>query len=205
MSKHCWRGRLLAVALGLAIGILGLSLVPGRAAAQDERPVIIHYLAGPYEIGVLTQRSKLVVGKAVFTIFVRYPQSGDPVGDAKVIVRTIHRVDGTEGWSWAFNSPKVPEAYRAQINLDDPGIWDAVVEINGPLGTGIASVGSLHVPNPRTYSSGSYVFFGVFAVLFSGAGYLWWSTTRDNRRRAMAKSEPPGPEESPQVPDAHGR
>lgn len=202
-EKTCgygWRDLLLALSLGLAAVMLASFLIPGQVAAQDERPVIVHYLAGPYEVGVLTQRSKLAVGKALFTIHVREAQSGDPVRDAKVMVRTRHQVDGTEGWSFAFNTPKVPEAYRAQISLDAPGIWEAMVEIEGPLGTSLTSVGSLHVPNPRTYSSGSLVFVGVFIILLLGAGYLWRTTTR-NARRSISISESRGFDDLPQLPD----
>ena len=182
------------------MAVLASSLLPGHAAAQDERPVIVQYLAGPYQVGVLTQRSRLAVGKAVFTVFVRDAKGGGPVSDAKVIIRTHHQVDLAEGWSYAFNSPNTPEAYRAQIGLDEPGIWDAVVEIESPLGTGIVSVGSLHVPNPRTYSSGSFVFIGIFIVLLLGAFYLWRTTIR-NARRALEISERRGFDELPQLPD----
>lgn len=194
-----------ALFLGLAVGVLGLHEVPGQAAAQDERPVVVEYLAGPYKVGVLTQRSNLAVGRAVFTIFVRDAQGGAPVADARVIVRTHHQVEGTEGWSSAFNSPSAPEAYRAQVNLEDPGIWDAVIEIESPLGGGIISVGSLHVPNARSYTSGSYVFVGVFAVLLLGGGYLWWTINRNQRRRIIAESGSPGSNDLPREPDAGDR
>ena len=189
----------MALSLGLAMAILAFSLTPLGVAAQDERPVIVHYLAGPYEVGVLTQRSKLALGQALFTVFVREAQGGAPVGDAKVLIRTRHNVEGTEGWSFAFNTPNTPEAYRAQITLDAPGIWDAMVEIQGPLGTGLTAVGSLHVPNPRTYSAGSFVFVGVFLVLFVGALYLWRTSTR-NARRALSISETRGFDDLPQLP-----
>ena len=185
---------------GLMLVVLGTVLGQDPVSAQSERPVVVHYLAGPYEIGVLTERSNLSIGRAVFTITVRDAQSGEPVGDARVVIRTSHKVEGTEGWASAFNSPNAPETYHAQVILEEPGIWDALIEIDSPLGTGNASVGSLQVPNSRTYSSGSYVFLGVFAVLILGGGYLWWTTSRNQLRRALAEAGGSDTEDSPQGP-----
>ena len=185
---------------GLMLAVLGTVLGPDLVSAQSERPVVVHYLTGPYEIGVLTQRSDLSVGRAVFTITVQDAEGGEPVGDARVVIRTSHQVEGTEGWASAFNSPNAPETYYAQVYLEEPGIWDVLIEIESPLGSSITSVGSLHIPNARTYSSGSYVFIGVFAVLLLGGGYLWWNTSRNQRRRAVAEADGSVTEDSPQGP-----
>ena len=187
------------MALALVLAVMGAFLAPGTAAAQSERPIIVNYLAGPYKIGVLTEKSSLSVGRVIFTITVHDAASGEPAGDATVVIRTRHQSEGTEGWSSAFNSPADPETFSAQILLETPGVWDAFIEISGPLGIGAVSVGSLGVPHARTYASGSYVFFGIFAALMSGAGYLIWSVHRNQKRRAALGAAATGPA---QVPDA---
>ena len=186
------------MALALVFAVMGAFLAPGTAAAQSERPIIVNYLAGPYKIGVLTEKSSLSVGRVIFTITVHDAASGEPAGDATVVIRTRHQSEGTEGWSSAFNSPADPETFSAQILLETPGVWDAFIEISGPLGIGAVSVGSLGVPHARTYASGSYVFFGIFAALMSGAGYLVWSVHRNQKRRAALGAAATGPA---QVPD----
>ena len=186
------------MALVLVLAVMGVFLAPGTAAAQSERPIIVNYLAGPYKIGVLTEKSSLSVGRVIFTITVHDAGSGEPAGDATVVIRTRHQSEGTEGWSSAFNSPADPETFSAQILLETPGVWDAFIEISGPLGIGAVSVGSLGVPHARTYASGSYVFFGIFAALMSGAGYLVWSVHRNQKRRAALGAAATGPA---QVPD----
>ena len=189
------------MALVLVLAVMGVFLAPGTAAAQSERPIIVNYLAGPYKIGVLTEKSSLSVGRVIFTITVHDAASGEPAGDATVVIRTRHQSEGTEGWSSAFNSPADPETFSAQILLETPGVWDAFIEISGPLGIGAVSVGSLGVPHARTYASGSYVFFGIFAALMSGAGYLVWSVHRNQKRRAAlgaaATGPAPVPDDSP--------
>ena len=192
------------MALVLVLAVMGVFLTPGTAAAQSERPIIVNYLAGPYKIGVLTEKSSLSVGRVIFTITVHDAASGEPAGDATVVIRTRHQSEGTEGWSSAFNSPADPETFSAQILLETPGVWDAFIEISGPLGIGAVSVGSLGVPHARTYASGSYVFFGIFAALMSGAGYLVWSVHRNQKRRAAlgaaATGPAPVPDDSPPGP-----
>ena len=186
------------MALALVLAVMGAFLATGTAVAQSERPIIVNYLAGPYKIGVLTEKSSLSVGRVIFTITVHDAASGEPASDATVVIRTRHQSEGTEGWSSAFNSPADPETFSAQILLETPGVWDAFIEISGPLGIGAVSVGSLGVPHARTYASGSYVFFGIFAALMSGAGYLVWSVHRNQKRRAALGAAATGPA---QVPD----
>ena len=192
------------MALVLVLAVMGVFLAPGTAAAQSERPIIVNYLAGPYKIGVLTEKSSLSVGRVIFTITVHDAASGEPAGDATVVIRTRHQSEGTEGWSSAFNSPADPETFSAQILLETPGVWDAFIEISGPIGIGAVSVGSLGVPHARTYASGSYVFFGIFAALMAGAGYLIWSVHRNQKRRAAlgaaATGPAPVPDDSPPGP-----
>ena len=188
------------MALALVLAVMGAFVATGTAVAQSERPIIVNYLAGPYKIGVLTEKSSLSVGRVIFTITIHDAASGEPASDATVVIRTRHQSEGTEGWSSAFNSPADPETFSAQILLETPGVWDAFIEISGPLGIGAVSVGSLGVPHARTYASGSYVFFGIFAALMSGAGYLMWSVHRNQKRRAALGAAATGPAPVPDDP-----
>ena len=189
-----------AAFLALALGVAWISLPPPQAAAQSDRPVWVHYLAGPYDVAVFLQRSSLSLGRAVVDVTVHDAESGEPEGAAQVIIRTRHQVEGDTGWSHAFPTSDEPGTYHAQMLLERPGVWEAVVEVDGPRGGGIVSVGTLTVPHARTYSSGSYVFIGIFAAILAGGAYLIWTVNRNQRRRALAQaasSHTEGPADEP--------
>jgi Flp pilus assembly protein TadB len=42
------------------------------------------------------------------------------------------------------------------------------------------------VPALNRYTSGSLVFFGIFAAMMLGVAYLFWSVKRNNRRKREA-------------------
>ena len=48
----------------------------------------------------------------------------------------------------------------------------------------------LEIPALRSYSSGSFIFIGVFMVLVLGATYLWWSSRKALREREAAQGLP---------------
>lgn len=176
--------------------VLAVLLGPTTATlrAQEQQPMEIQQTAGPYEVGVLTERSNLSVGRARFIITVHDAASKAPVPGAQILIRTKHQAEGTEGWSAAFGVPKFPGTYHAQTRLDSPGVWLVSIEIQGPLGDGTVLVAPMNVPDLRGYSAGSYVFIGLTLVLVGGAGYLWWSTARRNKQReslAVTSSEAP--------------
>ena len=139
--------------------------------------------AGPYEIGVQMVRSDLAVGFAQVAVVVLDGATGQPVPDARVVLRTRHAESGDEGRANALNSPGTPARYQARLSLDSPGAWLVSVEVDSSLGKIALEIGSLEVPAPSRFSSGSIVFAGVFGVLILGGLYLWWSTRGLRRQR----------------------
>lgn len=162
--------------------------------AQEQQAREIQQTAGPYDIGVLTERSNLSVGRARFIITVDDQATGEPVTGAKILIRIKHQADGTEGWAAAFSVPKFPGTYHAQARFDAPGFYLLSIVIEGSLGEGTVLLEPMHVPDLRGYSSGSFVFVGLTLVLVAGAAYVWWSASRQKKRRESLAS-PPG--ESP--------
>jgi len=48
----------------------------------------------------------------------------------------------------------------------------------------------VEIPILRSYSTGSFVFIGGFLILGLGATYLWWSSRKALRQRALAQDSP---------------
>ena len=191
--------------------IIGLSLFfalatpgPGLVLAQDGGSQQVQVRAGPYDITIIESLSTLSLGSVEFYITVLDAATGEPVPDAHVIIRTSHVQEGTEGWARALYVPKSPERYEAEVNLDTPGTWNVTVEVASALGTWEFDALPLEVPALRRYRSGTYVFFGVFLVIFLGIGYVWWSARRAQRRRS-AVSPSPQVASSDQRPDSGSR
>lgn len=151
--------------------------------AQEQTASEIQQTAGPYDIGVSTERSSLSVGRARFIITVNDRVSGEPVTGAEIVIRIKYQTDGTEGWAAAYSVPKFPGSYNAQARFDSPGFYLISVQVEGPLGTGTVLLEPLHVPELRRYSSGSFVFIGLTLVLVAGATYILWSAAREKKRR----------------------
>ena len=160
----------------IALALTVLAVLPWPATppvlAQDREAMKIRQTAGPYEVGVLMESSNLSLGRVRFIITVEDQASGEPVTGANIVIRTKHQADGTEGWASAFTVPRFPGAYLISI------------EIEGPLGKGTALVESLQIPDVRRFTSGSFVFLGMLLIMVAGATYVWWSATREKKRRA---------------------
>ncbi len=177
--------------------------------AQEQQPREIQQTAGPYEVGVLTERSNLSVGRARFIITVDDPVTGGPVNGAEIVIRIKHQAEGTEGWAAAYSVPTFPGTYHAQTRFDSPGVYLVSIEIQGELGKGTVLVEPLNVPDLRGYSSGSFVFVGLTLVLVAGAAFLWWNTSRQNKRRealavSSGRSEDRPAGQGGQGPDGNG-
>ena len=140
--------------------------------------------AGPYDISVALIQSGLSLGKTLFAVTVVEAASSNPVPGATVLLRIRHEGSGKRSKATAHNTPNAPERYDAQIDLDAPGTWHVSVEVDSSLGKVAAEFVQLEVPATRKITGGTFVFIGVFAVILAGAGYLWWSTRRDRRRRS---------------------
>ncbi|MCH7713223.1 MAG: FixH family protein [Chloroflexi bacterium] len=178
--------------------------------AQEHDALEVRQTAGPYAIGVLAERSNLSLGRARFIITVHDRASGEPVPGAEIVIRFKHQADGTEGWASAFGVPKFPGTYNAQTRFVSPGSYLVSIEIQGPLGKGTALLEPLQIPEVRRFTSGSFVFIGLTLVLVGGAAYVWWSASREKKRReSLAKPQdesPGGPEgQSHEAPGTGGQ
>jgi hypothetical protein len=152
--------------------------------AQEEASREVRVTAGPHDVRVIPVNTNLAAGFVQFAVLVRNAATGEVVPDARVVLLAKNEKEGYEGWATALNSPDLPEQYDARVNLDSTGDWLISIDVDSPLGRGGADLVTLHVPALQRYTSGSLVFFGVFAVLIGGVAYLWWSIRRNQRRKA---------------------
>ena len=170
----------------LAIRLIALPI----AVAQEESSEPFKKTVGPYEIEIAADASTLSLGKAIFAITVLDAAAGQPVPDARVVLRVKHISDGAEGWGLAVQTTNTPGRYDAQMNLDTPGVWNVNVEVSSSLGEVSVEGPPVTIPKARGLSQGSFVFLGVFLILASGVLWVWWSARRQLRRRAQDKSDP---------------
>ena len=141
--------------------------------------------AGGYDIFVEGEASNLSLGTALFSIAVLNAATGQPIPDARVVIRTAHQRSSETGWATALSIPERPEIYRARMKLDSPGVWQVNVDIDGPLGRVETEVGTVAIPEPRQYLAGTLVFAGVSVALLSGSAYMVWIIRRAQQRRRL--------------------
>ena len=184
-------GLTLAVFFALFAGFpLGLSPAlaqqPDSAdAAPGPERIDRRLTAGGYDLFIEGEASNLSLGTALFSIAVLNAATGQPIPDARVVIRTAHQGYGEEGWASALSIPERPEIYRARMKLDYPGVWNVSVDVDGPLGRVETEVGSVTIPEPRQYLAGTLVFAGMSAFLLCGLAYVVWSIRRSQRRRQL--------------------
>ena len=177
----------IANAVGLTfLAILGIGMVmPASAWAQD----IIgpdtrrtEAQAGPYVVDV--EAKPLPSLQSVqFIVQVRDAASGTPVPDAKVTVHTSRQSSDEAGYAHA--SPVGPGVYFATVKMDNPGVWDTVLDIEEPGGESYPVDGfEFNVISPAGNPEAGYVFIGVAVILAAGTGYLVWRIRRNQRQRA---------------------
>ena len=179
------------------IGLSALALVLllwaplSSVAAQDEEERGVNVVAGPHAVRVVIVNSNLAAGFVKMVVFVTNVETGEAVPDARVAIIAKNEEEDFEGWATALNSPSMPERFDVRMNLNSTGEWVISVDVSSSLGQGGATALTLEVPSFNRYTSGSLVFFGVFAVMMLGIAYLFWSTRRGNRRRREAASGEP--------------
>ncbi len=157
---------------------------PTPTGAQGEPAREVRVTAGPHEVRVIPVSTNVAAGFVQFSVLVFDSNTGQPVPDARVVLLATNEEEEYEGWATALNTPSLPEQYDVRVNLESTGDWLISVDVDSPLGRGGAEIMTLHVPALQRYTSGSLVFFGVFALLLGGVVYLWWSVRRNQRRRA---------------------
>lgn len=179
--------------IALAVTVLALLLIGplSSVAAQQEEPIGgdrgVNVIAGPHAVRVVVINSNLAAGFLQLALFITDANTGETVSDARVVLKANNDDQDYEGWGTAHNSPADPQRYNARMNLGSTGEWTIDVDVRSSLGQGGANVLTLEVPALKRYTDGSLVFFGVFAVMALGLGYIIWSAKRDDRRRRLAK------------------
>ena len=171
--------------MAVVLSALAVLVLPLSALAQDSGKEEVRYV-GSHDIRVVPINFNLGAGSAQFAIFVYDPDSGVPVPDAKVVVLAESAEEGEAGWAFATNTPALPERYDVHLKLDSTGEWFIKVDVSSPLGSDLADVTTLEVPSLNRLTQGSWVFFGMFAVIMLGIAYVWWSARRDYRRKRAA-------------------
>ena len=165
--------------------LLAVLVVSSTAFAQDSGKEEVRYV-GSHDIRVVPINYNLAAGSAQFAVFVYDPVSGAPVPDAKVVVLAESAEEGDPGWAFATNTPDLPERYDVHLKLDSTGEWFIKVDVSSSLGADLADVATLEVPSLNRLTQGSWVFFGMFAMIMLGITYVWWSARRDYRRKQAA-------------------
>ena len=196
-----WRvsaGIVLLALLAVWASVAGIAQAQGDGTQKTQEPVPLivqpeengvqrfRQIAGPYDIRVALVQSSLSLGTTLIAIYVVDEATGQPVPDARVLLRTKHEDGDAEGKATAHNTPQEPERYDAQMTLESPGSWRVTVEVDSGLGTVAVEVPPLIVGETRKISGGTFVFIGIFLVIIAGALYLWWSTQRRRRRGGPA-------------------
>lgn len=168
---------------GLLLGVAYWALLPSLARAQGTDVQRFRETAGAYEISMALVQSSLSLGTTLLAITVVEAANGQPVPDARVVLKSRQEAGDGELKSIALNTPSNPDRYDAMVNLDAPGTWNLAVEVDSSLGRVSVEMAQLEVPETRSVTGGTYVFIGVFIVLIAGVAYVWWSAQRARRRR----------------------
>ena len=183
------------ITLAVFAVVLFLFAPLASVAAQQEDPIGegrgVDIVAGPHAVRVFVINSNLAAGFLQMALFITDANTGETVSDARVVLKANNEDQEYEGWATALNSPSMPERYDVRMNLRSTGEWTIDVDVSSSLGQGGARALTLEVPALKRYTSGSLVFFGIFAVMMLGIAYLFWSTKRQNRRRREEAQEEP--------------
>ena len=186
MTARHW----IAMAVMGALLVATLVVEPSTARAQENGALHFQTTSSGYDISVEESTSNLSVGLVKVVVTLRDAATDEVVDDARVIVRREHETSDEKGSAQAMNPPVSPERYQARFSLKSPGIWRIWVEVDGRLGRVEVEVLPVEIPILRSYSTGSFVFIGVFLILGIGATYLWWSSRKALRQRALAQDSP---------------
>ena len=174
--------------LTMMLAVFASSLLPAAAVAQEPEREEVRY-SGAHDIRVVPVNYNLGVGSAQFAVFVTDPATGEPVSDAKVVMLAESAEEGNPGWAIATNSPDSPGRYVVHLKLDSTGEWFIKVDVTSSLGADLIDIATLEVPSLNRLTQGSWVFFGMFAVIMLGIAYVWWSARRNYRRKQAAQAD----------------
>ena len=177
-------------ALAAMLASIAAFMLPATAVAQESEREEVRY-SGAHDIRVVPVNHNLGVGSAQFAVFVTDPATGAAVPNARVVMLAESAEEGNPGWAIATNSPDSPERYVVHLKLDSTGEWFIKVDVSSSLGADLLDVAVLDVPSLNRLTQGSWVFFGMFAVIMLGIAYVWWSARRNYRRKRAAQADSP--------------
>lgn len=118
-----------------------------------------------------------VIGEQRIAVTVLDRKTLQPATGMTVRIR-LHHEHGTRGFATALNTPAEPSVYVAAIKLDEPGRWDAYVELDGPLGEAEIALPGWDLAVPQPVVAGYLVFGIVLGAIGGGALYLIRSAMR---------------------------
>ena len=180
--------RYVANLLGLwLVALLAVGLVPPPAWAQGIDGLETQSRqgrAGPYSVAA---DARELPSLQSVQFFIKVADSaGTPAEGLQVTVHTSRHGGEETGWAHAF-SPNEPGLYQATVALEEPGVWEMLVEVTQPDGVTWFMDGDSFVFTSvaaSTNAEAGYVFIGVAVVLAAGAGYLVWRIRRNQQQRA---------------------
>ena len=167
----------------LCVGVAAVLAEP--AAAQDiigPETRRVETQAGPYVVDV-EAKPLPSLQSAQFIVQVSDAASAAPAADVKVTVHASRRSSDEAGYAHA--SPVGPGVYFATVKMDNPGVWDTLLDVEEPGGASHPVDGfAFEVVPPASNTEAGYVFLGVAVILMIGAGYLLWRVRRNQRQRS---------------------
>ena len=180
--------RYVANLLGLwLVALLAVGLLPSPAWAQGIEGLETQSRqgrAGPYSVAA---DARELPSLQSVQFFIKVTDSaGAPAEGMQVTVHTSRRGGDETGWAHAF-SPNEPGLYQATVALEEPGVWEMLVEVTQPDGVTFFMDGEGFVFTSvaaTTNAEAGYVFVGVAVILAAGAGYLVWRVRKNQRQRA---------------------
>ena len=114
---------------------------------------------------------RTVIGEQRIAVTVLDRKTREPAKGVTVRIR-LHHEHGTTGFATALSTPAEPAVYFAAIKLDEPGRWDAYVELDGPLGAAELALPGWDLTVPRPVIGGYLVFGIVLGAIGGGALYV---------------------------------
>ena len=191
VGTHRWTLALLLAGIFMLFAA-STGMRPTLVAAQEQGDNIQRYeqVAGPYAINAAVIQSGLSLGVTLFAITVVDEATGLAIPDVKVFLSVKHEESEEGGIGAALNTPSHPERYDAKMDLTSSGLWRVTIDVESSKGRVATQMIDLVVPSTRRITGGTYVFIGVFAVIISGAAYVWWSTQRQRSKNQGTGNTP---------------
>ena len=173
-----WLLLALAVPMGMILAVAGA----GRACAENLGPgggariIAGDQVVGPYRLLVTSSPEPAQVGIVTFAVRVSDPQSDEKERNAQVAVELTHTGSG-KSLSSAATHQNAGNAidYVAHVQMDESGVWEGVVRVDGPAGPAEVAFTQRILP-PRRWSTVALiglpfaVGLAIFGVWYAVAG-----------------------------------